>query len=75
MPSLANWLSQVFAWRSIGEEEGRRLVWKRVAYATRYGKGCSLVEALNLDNHALSGYLGALGELVREENEANKPRR
>ena len=48
-------------------------VWKRVAYATRYGKGCSLGEALGLDGWALNGYLEALNEIVKEENEASRP--
>lgn len=47
-------------------------MWKRVAYATRYGKGVTLGEVLRLDQWALNGYLEALNELVQEENEANK---
>ncbi len=50
-------------------------VWKRVAYATRYGKGCSLNEALTMDQVDLNGYLDALSEIVTEENKANRPNR
>ena len=63
------------AWRKASAAEGEHRVWKRVAYAVRYGKGVSLTEALELSQLQLNGLLEALSELVREENEANKPRR
>jgi hypothetical protein len=73
--SIAIWITHALAWRAVGVEEGLAKVWKRVAYATRYGKGCGLEEALNLDGYQLNGYLEALGTLVEEENAANKARR
>lgn len=51
----------------MGTEEAERLVWKRVAYAGRYGRA-SLTEALSLPEHHLSNYLEALADIVREEN-------
>jgi hypothetical protein len=69
---LSFWVAHALAWPAVSVEAGRELVWKRVAYATRYGKGCSLGEALALDTEALGGYLQALGQLVKEENEAAK---
>ncbi len=49
--------------------------WRNVAYATRYGKGCSLGEALSLDLNALSGYVEALSYCVNEEAKAAKPKK
>lgn len=43
------------------------MVWKRVAYATRYGR-IGLAEAMGLDQHALGAFLQALSEIVGEEN-------
>jgi hypothetical protein len=38
-----------------------------VAYATRYGKGCSLTEALELEVGDLHAYCAALDGIVRQE--------
>ena len=48
------------------------MLWKRVAYACRYGKGVTLSEALAMDAESLGGLLEALGEIVDEENRANQ---
>jgi hypothetical protein len=74
-PTVALWASHALAWRKVSAEEGRHRVWKRVAYATRYGKGVTLSEVLSLDQMQLNGFLEALSDLVKEENEANKPKR
>ena len=42
--------------------------WDDVAYATRYGKGCSLREALGLDTQGMSQYVSALDRIVQKEN-------
>jgi hypothetical protein len=61
------------AWQQMGTEPATALIWKRVAYATRYGH-CGLREALSeLPLRALTAYTLALAEIVEEENEANKP--
>lgn len=51
----------------MGTQEAERLVWKRVAYAGRYGRA-GLLEALRLPSDAMDSYLEALAEIVREEN-------
>ena len=64
------------AWTKIGGvEEGIHRVWKRVAYAVRYGKGVTLQEAMRLEHRDLSCLLEALSEIVEEENKANKGKR
>jgi hypothetical protein len=62
------------AWEQVGVESALGVVWKRVAYATRYGH-CGLGEALRMPQEQLQHYLDALSEIVQEENEANKPSR
>lgn len=47
-------------------------IWKKVAFATRYGKGVSLTEALKLSCEDLSSLCNALSEIVQEEAEAAK---
>jgi hypothetical protein len=64
---LAFWASQVIAWRKQGTEVPLELLWKRVAYATRYGRA-SLTEALQLDEWALIQFCQAVSEIVRDEN-------
>jgi hypothetical protein len=46
-------------------------LWKRVAYACRYGNA-SITEASHLPMEQLGGFLNALSEIVEEENAANK---
>jgi len=64
-------LATSFAWQAVGVEDGRKAVWKRVAYALRYSKGATLTEVMEMPNEALSALLEALGEIVEEENRAN----
>lgn len=65
---MALFAATVAAWEDDGPDEALRLIWKRVAYATRYGRA-GLGDALKLDCGALQGYLDAVGELVTEEAE------
>lgn len=66
-------MAQCVAWTVVDcIEEARHLCWKRVAYATRYGKGVGLREALQMDQQHLNGFLEALSALVEEENRASK---
>jgi hypothetical protein len=46
-------------------------VWKRLAYATRYGH-VPLTEVLHMDSTSLADYLAALNEIVGEENRPAK---
>lgn len=66
---LAASIAFAFAWKKANElKAAEGDLWKRVAYATRYGKGCSLTEAMNLPIDGLSAYISALAEIVEEEN-------
>ncbi len=58
----------VLAWRAVSTEEALELLWRNVAYATRYGRA-TLTEALLLDQLALEQFLGAVGSIVEKENE------
>lgn len=69
---MAYWASWVLAWREHDLEEALALLWKRVAYATRYGRA-SLGEVLGLDQSHLEQYLRAVVKIVDEENESNSP--
>jgi hypothetical protein len=62
----------VLAWREHDLDDAVGLLWKRVAYATRYGRA-SLTEVLGLDQSHLERFLRALVDLVNEENESNRP--
>lgn len=55
------------AWRRHTEEPGLELLWKRVAFATRYGRA-GLEEALSMPQGALQSFLEAVGRIVEEEN-------
>lgn len=70
-PGPASLYARALAWQEVGTADGERLLWKRVAYACRYGKGVSVVEALRLDSASLSAFLQAVGEIVQEENRAS----
>lgn len=56
----------------MGTEEAIHKLWKRVAYATRYGHA-GLEDVLHMPQEHLQGYLEALNEIVGEEN--RKPSR
>ena len=49
--------------------------WRNIAYATRYGKGCTLTEALSLDLRGLADYVEAVGYCVEQEAKAAKPKK
>lgn len=57
----------MLAWQQRDPEEVLEQLWKRVAYATRYGR-IGLEEAMGLDQHALGAFLQALSEIVADEN-------
>lgn len=66
-------LALCFAWKKANElEAAKGDLWKRVAYATRYGKGCTLTEVMNLPVEHLSNYITALDQIVEEENRPTK---
>lgn len=67
-PGPAALYARALAWQEVGTGDGERLLWKRVAYACRYGKGVSVVEALRLDSASLSAFLQAVGDIVQEES-------
>lgn len=46
--------------------------WRNIAYATRYGKGCTLNDALSLDLRAIGDYMDAIGYCVEQEAKASK---
>lgn len=64
-------IARCVAWEKVGTEEALHRCWKRVAYATRYGKA-GLRDALSMCSLSLQDYLEAVSELVQEEN---RPRR
>ncbi len=68
---MALMIARAMAWKGVGTEGAEKLVWKRVAYATRYGKA-GLLEALELDQYALQGFLEAVSDIVQEENAASR---
>lgn len=71
-PPLAFWLAFAFGWKKANDVEmSIAHLWKRVAYACRYGNA-SITEASNLPMEQLGGFLNALSEIVEEENAANK---
>lgn len=57
----------MLAWREHDPEEALDLLWRRVAYATRYGRA-GLGEVLQLDQGDLNHYLEALAKIVEGEN-------
>jgi hypothetical protein len=52
-------------------QEILELLWKNLAFATRYGK-CDLMTAMELPGDWLGGYLHAVDTLLKEEQEAMK---
>ncbi len=46
--------------------------WRNIAYATRYGKGCTLSEAIGLDAKSMNDYIEALNHCLNEEAKASK---
>jgi hypothetical protein len=67
--SVAFWAAYAIAWQKQGVEEARRVLWKRVGYATRYGR-IGLDEAMSLGQDHLQEYIEALGDIVAEENKS-----
>lgn len=66
---IAYWASWVVAWKANDTEAALSLLWRRVAYATRYGRA-TLGEALNLDPWALGAFCEAVSEIVSQENKS-----
>jgi hypothetical protein len=64
-----------FSYERRGLNKIRREKWLNIAFATRYGKGCTLRDALSLDMRSLADYIEALGKCVEEENKALKSKR
>lgn len=64
---MAYWAAYVIAWREHGTEDAVGMLWKRVAYATRYGR-CGLGEAMGLGQDDLESYIQAVSAIVKEEN-------
>ncbi len=69
---MAYWAALVLAWRQHDPEEAVHQLWRRVAYATRYGRA-GLGEVMGLEQSHLEGFLRAVVSIVEEENEANRP--
>jgi hypothetical protein len=46
--------------------------WRNIAYATRYGKGCSLLEAMSLDTRSMNEYGEAVSYCLEQESRATK---
>lgn len=57
------------AWKEHDPEEILGLLWRRVAYGTRYGRA-GLREVLQLDTGDLDHYLTELAKIVSEENQS-----
>jgi hypothetical protein len=68
-PPMAFVLSWVVAWKAVGTEMAVKRLWDTAAYATRAGR-VSLREALSLDARSLAGFLGAVSDLIEQENRA-----
>ena len=64
---MAHWAALVLSWREHHTDDAVALLWKRVAYATRYGRA-GLEEALCLGQDHLDQYIRALSDLVKDEN-------
>jgi len=70
-PPLAFMLANCFGWVKANDlEEAQAHVWKRVAYACRYGN--TGLEALHLPMESLGSLNQALSKIIQEENESNK---
>lgn len=69
-PAVAFQAAIIGAWiKAADQEEMLGKVWRRVAYATRYGKA-GLNEALSMPQEDLAWFCQAVGEIVDEENRA-----
>jgi hypothetical protein len=64
---VAFWCSYVFAWREHHVDEAVAMLWRRVAYATRYGR-IGLGEAMALGQDDLQAFISAVSSIVQEEN-------
>lgn len=63
-----------FAYQLVGTEGFTRSRWRNIAYATRYGKGCTLFDALSLDLRSMGDYVEAIAYCVDQEAKASKKR-
>lgn len=64
--------SYVAACDELGAEAVTDHIWDNISYATRYGKGTGLREALELPYEELTEYLRALSRIVDAEVIASK---
>lgn len=62
----------VHAYGQTTVEEIEDRLWQRLAYATRYGRGITLTEALRLGTYELLRYNLALNHIVEQENSSAK---
>lgn len=70
-PPLAVMLAKCFAWLKANDlEDAQSHVWKRVAYACRYGN--TGLRALHMPMESLGSLNQALSKIIEEENESNK---
>lgn len=61
---------QMAAWRRYGTEDHVAGLYKRLAYACRYGRA-GLLDAMVCDTVTLQRFCNAVAEIVDEENEAS----
>ena len=71
-PDIAYPWAYVAACAEIGEEAITDHIWDCIGYATRYGKGTGLKDALELPYEELTQYLRALSRIVDAEVIASK---
>lgn len=62
----------IFAYQLLGMKGFTQSRWRSVAYATRYGKGCTLNDALSLDCKGIGDYIEAIAYCVEQEAKASK---
>ncbi len=65
--------ARVVASNKVGQEEPQKRIWKRLAYATRYGKA-GLLDAASMCADSLQSFLEAVSDIVEEENKPAKRR-
>lgn len=61
-----------FSYQQVGMKGFIKSRWRNIAYATRYGKGCTINDALSLDLRAIGDYIEAIAYCVEQEAKASK---
>lgn len=69
---VACYFAYVHAFGQMTAEEIESRLWQRLAYATRYGRGITLTEALQIGTYELLRYNEALNQIVEQENTSTK---